>query len=118
MIRNTLLLLFAALLAASSVLGADFPFAARVDVLQSIVIVEARLTNSTNGSTALSMLGTQDQCLDLQWLGETRTVPSEGATPPDRTRPGLYRLDQDGRGLVAPAAEAAPQGSTLQVNLN
>jgi hypothetical protein len=118
MIRNTSLLLVVALLAATPVLGVDIPFAARVDVLQTLDIATARLDGPAASPTALSMQGTQDQCLDLEWLdGEGATLP-QGAIGIGQAVTGLFRLDQDGLGTIEPGSDGLPDGSTLQINLN
>jgi len=118
MIRNTSLLMVVALMAASSAQGADFPFNARVNVLQAIDVVTTRFVGPTASTTALTVHGSQDQCLDLQWLGGDGMTLAQGALGPDQTVTGLIRLDQDGRGLLEPGSNGWPQGSTLQINLN
>ncbi len=118
MIRNTSLLLVVALMAASPVLGVDIPFAARVDVLQTIDVAMARHDGPRVSLPALSMHGTQDQCLDLQWLdGDGVTLP-QGAIGNKWAVTGLFRLDQDGQGFIEPDSDGLPDGSTVQINLN
>ena len=105
MTRATLCCLILACTAASSVPGADFPFAARVDVLPSIAVLDAVSPESTTETPTLSLHGLQDQCLDVLWLDE------DGAAT-------TLRLGEDGRGRLDRDGEFRTGTGTLQINLN
>ena len=62
MIRTTLTCLMLACTAASSVMGADFDFAARVDVLPSISVSDADFPGSTTETPTLPQADLQDRC--------------------------------------------------------
>lgn len=115
MIRASLLCLMLAGAVASSVLGADYPFAARVDVLSSIAVSADFSPGSTTLMPTLTLHGLQDQCLDVRW-GEG--LPAPGATAPLAPRRGQFSLGRDGRAVLEPDGDAAARSGTIQINLN
>ncbi len=115
MTRATLCCLMLACTAASSVLGADFPFVARVDVLPSIAVFDAVSPESTTETPTLTLHGLQDQCLDVLWLDEAR---NRTAPDPDAPSSAPLRLGADGRGRLEHDVGALSGAGTLQINLN
>jgi hypothetical protein len=115
MIHKTCPWLLCAVLASTTAWGAEFEFAARVTVLQTVSVTAVPAGDALTVTATLVPAETQDRCLDVCLRAAERP----------RTGPAMFAANRSATtaGGVQPVFAAslplvAPDGATVQINLN